>query len=620
MKTYADRRSTTITRSSNQYLNRKKGVDRYVASDEAGNKNLHTSTIQTMLAMAQPDDKYDEEINTISSNDDTLPKSDDNLPPKPQMDDKTLNDAMHSIIFSEESLRKILGKKNVKKRIDELGYKLYEYKENHSLTPKYAERVNNALNWIEIQNPMDLNGLEIAGFGKLEQELYHNIRIEKFKTLSDDPDFIDYLEAAAEFNTKGSKKGTTNKKGDVMKHFRLDWVRNLEFSLLGKRTKTSSEFNASTDKELLMAIMSFQMRYPKTGIVDGKIGGKTRAKLEEVYPILYTKPLGDKLDSGRILVPIEASKEERYKYYRNIIENSGAYYNDTPYHTNILAIRGVSMEEGVIKQTSGAEEAAKALSEGKETAYFNSIGVLWSGGEGKRAPDDLIVSMWKDDKGMTHLRERMGTTEFSSIQNSTGGPALRDGQYSYMLGKHGTSVSGHKKNVIDTTTRNQDARDILKPSSQDKKVRYNALVPMGKFEVWRSGEERISKSGKKIKDKRFSNKDFETSTQKIYEGDGNYIGNQAINFHTGTAKGISSSGCQNLPIDDFIKFMEELQKNKKLSKIKNNKDYTILYTLIDASKIDEELKVIKAEKKEVIQEKTEDTKASEDRVVDYCTI
>ena len=62
--------------------------------------------------------------------------------------------------------------------------------------------------------------------------------------------------------------------------------------------------------------------------------------------------------------------------------------------------------------------------------------------------------------------------------------------------------------------------------------------------------------------------------------------NIGINLHTSSNSRVSSNGCQNVPIQQYLHFMNEIRENNGQSNRENSKKpLTIQYVLTDASKI-----------------------------------
>ena len=370
--------------------------------------------------------------------------------------------------------------------------------------------------------------------------------------------------------------------------FRLDWVRNLQQALVNKMTIKDGNF----DEELVKAVAKFQHCHPKLSKgVDGKIGKNTRRELEATHAVLKNSIIGTELDA-RVLVPAGASDAQKYAYYKGMIEGTGAVFLSGAKEMNLLGIRGVkiadgtdahkvkgaTLAKGTLYQTESAKDFAAARKAGKADDHMK-----WNKTEGH---DDMIISLWVDDKGAMHVKERQGSVDAASNWNKDvyGTGHLRDGQYAFKKGRHGTPSSTHKK-AVNTLSKEDKKKINVKGGSNGTNMSYDALRPARNQEVWRN----YAKGRKNQKNDRYIDAEEEaTSNEQIYGDHHRYQNdNFAINIHTSGADYGNSVACQNVPVDQYVSFMEEINAS---SNTKN-----ILYTLIDASKISAGLKLVKHE-------------------------
>lgn len=366
------------------------------------------------------------------------------------------------------------------------------------------------------------------------------------------------------------------------KQLRLDWVRLLQKELLGTMSSTNGNFDQAT----VEALGKWQMKQWPGQKPDGKIGPNTRRQLEKVFPSLLTTTVGDHLES-RILVPGEASLEQKYAYYKGMVETSGGVFLAGASEMNLVGIRGVKVGDGTEKhmvkgkvvakgtiyQTTSAGDFAKARKSKKADDHFSGQHTGF---------DDMIVSLWVDEKGTMQVKERIGNVDpgdrYTKDAYKTG--HLRDGQYSYKTGRHSTGSSSHRKAVAGI----DDPDNVLNANpkySGGKRTQYNALVPTRNQEVWRNSEK---------DDFSISEKEEATSNERIYGRNKRYVNNNfAMNIHTSRENAPNSQACQNVPANEYVDFMKEIQgsSNKK----------NILYSLIDASKIESGLQLVKQEDK-----------------------
>jgi hypothetical protein len=352
------------------------------------------------------------------------------------------------------------------------------------------------------------------------------------------------------------------------KEFRIDWVRNLQLSLMGSRISTDGSFDQAT----VDAVARFQMTHLPDSTPDGKIGPNTRRKLEEVYPVLLSTIVGGHTAS-RILVPAGAGNDERFSYWRGIVEAAGGVFNDTAMALNLVGIRGVLISDGSATHTvNGAIVPAGAIYQSSSAQQFlddRTAGVDNTHMSGRHTGfNDLMVSLWIDAEGVMHVQERIGNVDPNEVNDSDqyGTGHLMDGQYAYELGTHGTKSRSHR----DAVNGIEDPDNDLGRRTVDGKLRYAALRPTRNQEVWREHESN---------DFSISENEETTSRERIYNRNSRYVNDDfAMNIHSSSNDHPNSQACMNVPADQYLDFIHEVQGSSN--------QRNILYTLIDASKIE----------------------------------
>ncbi len=352
------------------------------------------------------------------------------------------------------------------------------------------------------------------------------------------------------------------------REFRIDWVRNLQLSLLGTRRTTDGSF----DQETVDAIARFQMTHLPTQTPDGKIGPATRRKLEEIYPVLLSTIVGPHTES-RILVPAGADNAARYGYWKGIVESAGGVFNETAMALNLVGIRGVKISDGsdahtingvvvpsgAIYQTASAQQFLADRAAGTANTHLSGD---------HDGFNDMITSLWVDAAGTMHVQERIGNVDPNELyrddEYQTG--HLMDGQYAYELGTHGTKSRSHQAAVNGISDPNND----LGRRTTDGKLRYAALRPTRNQEVWREHEGN---------DLSISQNEETTSRDRLYDRNNRYVNdNFAMNIHSSSNDHPNSQACMNVPAAQYLDFIHEVQASSN--------QRNILYTLIDASKIE----------------------------------
>ncbi len=374
----------------------------------------------------------------------------------------------------------------------------------------------------------------------------HTHPVQKSPDTSETPAYdADTIKAAQEFNNAGH--------GGQVGRFPLDWIRKLQMALGVPEAQWSTD--RTFEEETIKKIMDFQLLHPELlnrhKKADGQLGTKTRIALESAYPQLNQALIGAFTEPGRILVPKDAVEGERYDYYAQVIGEAGGYLDPRSGHINMLGIRGVVFDQdGNIKQTATADAYQKAQDNaGKPADQQSSDKNLqpknqshFSDGGGARTNkktvndaadigaqdtwDDIIVSLWIDDQDVKHVKERKGSVDPGTSGDTLGAAHLRDGQYTYGLGKHGTKSSAHQKVAKKVVEENSN----ITGGQGESSYRYTALRSQGNVEVLRDDTKNLGKVPGY-----FKQKDLDRSIEAIRKDDDRYTGtgHTAINIHLG---------------------------------------------------------------------------------------
>ncbi|MFT4977808.1 MAG: peptidoglycan hydrolase-like protein with peptidoglycan-binding domain [Myxococcota bacterium] len=345
---------------------------------------------------------------------------------------------------------------------------------------------------------------------------------------------------------------------------RIDWVRNLQ-TALGLAPDKQGRFTTQT----VTALGRFQQEHRLK--VDGVMDAETRAALETNHDTLKGHLLGDNL-APRVIIPATASEQARYTAYKQIIQGAGGAFTEEDGALNLLGIRGVLLrgkdDALELYQTDSAQDYAALTDKGGPKGKKTDASHHFMATRGVRdvVLDDVIISMWVDrdeSKKITayHVSERQGTVDPGSHNSKRGTGHLRDGQYEYGIGTHGTSSAVHQR----------DARAVAKGSDDIsyKNNRYTALRAQRSVEVWRDPNlDGFLSQGEQGK-----------SVDSIRRRAGSHVDHESIamNIHLGGNSSAYSQGCQNIRKDDYAGFISEVSDASNSS--------SLYYTLIDASKI-----------------------------------
>ena len=159
-----------------------------------------------------------------------------------------------------------------------------------------------------------------------------------------------------------------------------------------------------------------------------------------------------------------------------------------------------------VKQSASAQAYERAVAAGKKHLHFYAKGK-------KTVFDDAIITAWKeigpDGKETLHVTERKGT-----VDPASGTAHLKDGQYEYGIGTHGTKSSGHIRIANDLARRNSS----ISTTKAGGKTRYTALRAQREIEIWRDTN----------KDGFLSEAEQRTSQAAINRRQQNYVGHDTI--------------------------------------------------------------------------------------------
>ncbi|MEM7037905.1 MAG: peptidoglycan-binding domain-containing protein [Bacteroidota bacterium] len=370
------------------------------------------------------------------------------------------------------------------------------------------------------------------------------------------------------------------------KEFMINWVRNLQLELLGNRTSRLGEFDEAT----VIAVARFQTAFSLPGGVDGKIGGNTRRALEQHYPRLLNSVIGTNLQP-RVLVPGNATDQDKYGYYRSIIENAGGTFYTGHREMNLLGIRGAKVADGSdAHQVNGQNLAAGTIYQTPSAADYaaaRAAGTVDDHTSGDHQGfDDMMMSIWVENAEngdpQIQVRERIGNVDPRSLwtDDRYGTGHLVDGQHAYRTGTHGTRSSSHQ----DAVRGIDDPGNWLREGMSGGKLRYRALIPDRNQEAWREHNPTGTSGRHAGNDRHISTAEETQSREEIYDRNGRYVNNNfAMNIHTSANEHPNSQACMNVPADEYLEYMQEIYRSENDGHGDND---PILFTLIDASKIE----------------------------------
>ena len=479
--------------------------------------------------------------------------------------------------------------------------------------------------------------------------------------------------------------------------FRTDFILRLKAKLKVPIDRSSRKAAVSIDKPFVCAIAEFQSTLVSCKFgslppeyegmtVNGIIDAPTRLALEDRIldeagkrSLIGRYAQIDPKNGGVILSGANVAgkgggagkvPKETYERCREIIENwgerakdesgqqrPGGYFDATPGRVNILAIRSAKIVGDKIVKEDDLDDNCRFWSSRSRASACKDK-------PHRRPYNDVMLTIWRtEDKDGYYVNARVGSVDPGSpigdlgcgrdiAEKDCGTSHLRDGQYVYKRGMHGTTSDGHKRAILKdfcvngkpnkTLLDKFEVKVLFERSNEiiaDKetmqainailteqndpisnpgiplqklsyidtskligtydyergahritvklkiyKVRYAALAAQEPTEVFR--ENRDHELGLLTHDADIQS-DIDSSRKRIAENNPFFRdtkGAIAINIHLGMANNTSSQGCQNIPAHMYKSFYDEAVRNdNKETRI----DDSILYTLIDASKIGE---------------------------------
>ena len=401
--------------------------------------------------------------------------------------------------------------------------------------------------------------------------------------------------------------------------------------------RIESPFDTGIDSAFVLRIIEYQSRH--SGIfregrmcINGVLDGATRYLLESEVFAGVDESAGVE---GEVLI----RAVHGYDRCREIIEGTGGFFDSGSGFANILAIRGARI--------SGCGDVVMGKTD--DWGYDSVIAVNWR--EGSGVGQSVFFS------GST----APGSSWYGGGGDFDGTAHLRDGQYVYKGGGHGTREVDHVREIV-AICREASVFSVLRPElirgeamCYDEFLRciavapeficYRGLVKEAPIEVYREFRSDSGPGYKSIPDSRevlLSRKvicnaapgmeilrglfgsglgdealialwyermgyvgysDFESGVlfgvesrvvdevwrsyeraqifYKVHLRYRDIMGNIGINIHSGSARHRFSVGCQNIPLDDYPRFIDLLDRIY-------GGDFTdrrVLYTLMDGSRI-----------------------------------
>lgn len=311
--------------------------------------------------------------------------------------------------------------------------------------------------------------------------------------------------------------------------YSVDFIRRLESIMLGYEKSSPESFSKESEEgrfssRLTLALEGYQRENGL--VVDGKLGSNTFRYLKDRYPDIFNEPLTGEFKEreGRTIIRSDSSGEERYEFYRNIVQERFGVWRGDKEMVNIVGIRGMKSDRqarNIFKQHN-----------------------------------DTIAVTYRDRGGEYFVKEFLGSTDPGQCsQRSPRGLAhIKDGSYIYYLGSHpGSRVV--RQVIRDYADRHPEKSKYVLIHANN---RYDALQPKIKVTLYR--------------DKNFSG--YITQSEMVEEDRGKY----GINIHYSASSKPYSAGCQVISgMNNYFEFMNTI-------KCSNNKD-NIPYTVVHASKV-----------------------------------
>ena len=433
--------------------------------------------------------------------------------------------------------------------------------------------------------------------------------------------------------------------------------------------RTNYENATIFDERTIDGIILFQQTYMQgrqSG--NGVIDATTRAAMEEILLSEngFNTLIGEHREAGQMLVsgiqvassgervPVAQSCYDRCKEIIekfgncSILQKNGGFFDTSQNAINILGIRGARIDGNNVRRTDGAQKfyesviAPTSTQESNDTdirskqLYFYSNDPNAKTDEAKKtkedAFDDVVLSIWWEDteagpkyyvqarQGSVDPGEHYPTNASKPSKKNKGTAHLRDGQYVYQLGRHGTTHKEHMDAIARMCAKDQDTCNMLEPEvtatgvsseileeyTKKKHTTSKKTIPFKPDSLFFNSFLKKENGYENIKLKKISYKALTKRIPTEVIRDANYDGildeneiresmklirqnkssyrdtnsNIMINIHSSPDTETSSQGCQNIPESTYASFISECKNasNKK----------RILYTLLDGSKIEAE--------------------------------
>ena len=331
---------------------------------------------------------------------------------------------------------------------------------------------------------------------------------------------------------------------------RYDWMRRLEhiFSV--------AQFDYVT---LASRLLEFQYKnnLPPTAIPDAR----TRLALVRDYSELGIVLVGRHLEP-RCILDTTLSADAQYEDLCEILRLQFHCVVRRECTPQIVAIRGVALEDGRWNQTPSAREFA--VSEYGHRLHFSADKPDYA--------DAVMAVMWRED-GVYHVETYPGVVNPNSIWPE-GTAHLCCGQYRFRLGRHRTFDPDHIA-AIQHLRQNWPQEWVY--SETPESIQYIALEGSSPIEVVRSHLDSLD----------ISPEDLSTAEEAIARRDPRFVDEHRIkiNIHTCALEHASSLGCQNILPQVYTSFIQTLVRLSERQRETMGFALDIPYSLIDASSI-----------------------------------
>ena len=353
--------------------------------------------------------------------------------------------------------------------------------------------------------------------------------------------------------------------------------------------------------------------------------------------------------------------EQTYLRCREIIENwgekqpqdkdaqpAGGYFDERVGYKNLLAVRSAKIVGDKIIKADDLEDSCRFWSSEKNIGKCKTH-------KSRKPYNDIILMIWKtiDASGKPEYYADAyaasvdpgsprcaNANACKSLTHPNGTAHLRDGQYIYKLGQHGTTASEHIKAVLSQVCKNGRPQKKALPNGTDielvfnseeqgnvqyhefanaitenkdfgfslfmfsridlskseafysfekdgtaitdrlkfYKIRYPALIKSRPTEVYRE-ESRNPSGALTLEDVDQSRRHIAGNRREFRD----IASDIMINIHSGTLRKTSSQGCQNIQPNRYFDFLKKAADIDDAGTMGTPKQ--VLYTIIDASKI-----------------------------------